>query len=201
MPPAGHPAAPFRLFAHPLIGGELRLLAPYDAPALLALIEGDRDHFEQWLPWAREMHKTEDAAAFIARGTARYQEQGTPWVGIWSDQELVGGVLFWPIDDMGRHVEIGYWLSRKAGSRGLMTAAVAALLDFCFDELALNKVVIRCAVGNAPSRGVPLRLGFADEGTLREHLWLDGTPHDLTMYGLLGRDWAARRIAPGQKEH
>ncbi len=182
----------FRLFSCPLPKGDIRLLAPYDAPALLKLINSDRDHFVLWLPWAEEMRTIDDALAFIARGTARYAEFGTPWVGTWLDGEMVGGALFWPVDDMGRHVELGYWLARRAGGRGLMTEAIGALVDFCFRELELNKVAIRCAVKNAASRGIPDRLGFTQEGTLREHLWLHGVPHDLAIYGLLRREWLER---------
>jgi ribosomal-protein-serine acetyltransferase len=193
---AGAPAEThkrFRLFARPVRNGELRLLAPYDARAFLAMVDSDREHFETWLPWAREIRTADDARTFIARGTSRFAEFGTPWVAIWVEDVLVGGVLFWPIDDMGRHVELGYWLARRAGGRGLMTDAVATLLDFCFEELDLNKVVIKCAAGNTASRGVPRRLGFAEEGLLREHVILDGTAHDLVVYGMLRRDWANSR--------
>ncbi len=182
----------FRLFSHPLPIGELRLLAPYDAPALLALVESEREHFAPWLPWTREMRTVEDAAAFIGRGTQRYVEQGTPWVGVWVDGALAGGVLFWPVDELGRHVELGYWLSRRAGGRGVMTSAVAALVAFCFAELGLNKVVIKCAAANTPSRGVPERLGFTSEGLLREHLVLDDVAHDLVPYGLLRTEFTGR---------
>ncbi|WP_285503696.1 GNAT family protein [Actinokineospora sp. NBRC 105648] len=183
------PATSFRLFAHPLPAGELRLLAPYDAPAFLALIDGEREHFEPWLPWARELRTVADAAGFIARGTQRYADCGAPWVGVWSGGALVGGVLFWPLDEMGNHIELGYWLARAAGGRGLMTDAVATLVDYCFAELRLNKVVIRCAATNLPSRGVPERLGFTTEGVLREHFILDGTPLDLVFYGMLRSEW------------
>jgi ribosomal-protein-serine acetyltransferase len=181
-----------RLFSYPLPVGELRLLAPYDAPALLALVESEREHFAPWLPWARKIHTAEDAAAFIGRGTQRYVEQGTPWVGVWVDGVLAGGVLFWPVDELGRHVELGYWLSRRAGGRGVMTNAVAALVAFCFAELGLNKVVIKCAAANTASRGVPERLGFTPEGLLREHLVLDDVAHDLVPYGLLRAEFAGR---------
>lgn len=185
--------APSRLFSQPLRHGELRLLAPYDAGALYALIESDRHHFEPWLPWARAIRTAGDARAFIARGTARYMEYGTPWIGVWLDGVLVGGVLFWPIDDLGQHVELGYWLARRAGGQGIMTDAIGVLVDFCLTELRLNKVAIRCAAANTASRGVPDRLGFTQEGLLREHLLLDGVAHDLVVYGMLRREWPDRR--------
>ena len=178
-----------RLFRRPLRTGELRLLAPYDAAALLELMESDRSHFEAWLPWAREIKSVADARAFIGRGTQRFVEQGTPWIGVWLDGAMVGGVLFWPIDEKGRHVELGYWLASRAGGRGVITDAVAVLVDHCFEELDLNKVVIRCAARNAPSRGVPERLGFAEEGVLREHFFNDGEPHDLVVYSMLRSAW------------
>lgn len=190
--PSVRPGNHFRLFARSLRVGELRLLAPYDAAALLDLMNSDRDHFEQWLPWARELHTVDDARGFIARGTERYVEFGTPWIGIWLDDVMAGGVLFWPVDDMGEHVELGYWLAGWAGHRGIMTNAVAAIVDYCFDELHLNKVAIRCVPENEASCGIPQRLGFTQEGLLRQQISLDGNRYDLAVYGMLSDDWPGK---------
>ncbi|WP_412539284.1 GNAT family protein [Longispora sp. K20-0274] len=182
----------FRLFARPLPVGELRLLAPYDAPALLECIAADREHFGQWLGWARDMRTPEDASGFVARGMKRLAEDAAPWVGIWLDGVLVGGVLVWPVDHAGGSAELGYWLARSAGGRGVVTEAVRAMTTFCFEELDLRKVVIRCAEKNTPSRRVPERLGFVVEGVLREQIWWNDEPHDLMVYGMLRRDWPQR---------
>jgi ribosomal-protein-serine acetyltransferase len=52
--------------------------------------------------------------------------------------------------------------------------------------------VIRAGVDNARSRAIPERLGFTQEGVLREEgRGVEGF-HDLVVYGLLEDEWRAR---------
>jgi ribosomal-protein-serine acetyltransferase len=70
-----------------------------------------------------------------------------------------------------------------------MTAAVAALVNHAFDSLQLNRLEIRTAVENAPSRAVAERLGFRFEGTLRQaYRVTDERYSDDTVYSLLRSD-------------
>jgi ribosomal-protein-serine acetyltransferase len=53
----------------------------------------------------------------------------------------------------------------------------------------MNRIEIRCAPDNAPSRAVPERLGFTEEGLHRQVLAIHGGFQDLIMYAMLARDW------------
>ena len=85
--------------------------------------------------------------------------------------------------------ELGYWLSEDVQGQGIATRTVRGLCAYCFNELKLGRVEIRCATENARSRRVPERLGFTQEGILRrmdklEHGWADWA-----VYGLLADEW------------
>ena len=69
-----------------------------------------------------------------------------------------------------------------------MTACCRAVIAHAFDVWKLHRVTIECATENARSRGVPERLGFTLEGTIRGIEWLHDHFVDHAMYSLLSTD-------------
>jgi ribosomal-protein-serine acetyltransferase len=102
------------------------------------------------------------------------------------------------IDRVARNAIIGYWLAEEYEGRGLITRAVRALIDHAFGEWQLHRVEIRAAAENVRSRAVPERLGFTQEGVLREAELVGGEYQDLVVYGLVATDGAtALRASKG----
>jgi ribosomal-protein-serine acetyltransferase len=174
-------------------GADLRILELRHAAALLEYVEQNREYLGQWLGWANSMATIEDAQSFIRRGLARFADDGLPWVGIWQDDRMAGGILFFPIERPIRSTEIGYWLGQQAAGRGLMTRAARAMLGFAFEELQLNRVGLLAEVANARSRAVAERLGFAFEGVRRQG-WINGEQLvDIAVYSMLASEWRGVR--------
>ena len=71
-----------------------------------------------------------------------------------------------------------------------MTKACRALIRYAFEQLQLNRVEIRVAVGNYKSRAIPERLGLVKEGMIREAEWLYDHFVDHIVYGVLAKEWA-----------
>lgn len=169
---------------------ELAILERRHAPAMLELVSSNRRYFGEWLGWANTMTTVADAEAFIAAGLTRFAEDGLPRVGIWHKQQLVGGLLFFPLDRRLMSTEVGYWLAESAGGRGLMVQATRAMLGFVFDQLGLNRVGLNAVVENKRSRVVAERLGFSLEG-VRRQTWTDGQRMaDMACYSLLASEWS-----------
>ena len=74
--------------------------------------------------------------------------------------------------------------------KGIMTRVVKALIDYAFDQLALNRVEILVAFNNIKSRAIPERLGLKKEGYLRQAEWLHDHYVDLMIYAVLKKDWS-----------
>jgi ribosomal-protein-serine acetyltransferase len=176
-------------------GADLRWLETHHAPELLELISTHRDHFGAFLGWANTMKTVEEAKQFILRGLKRVADENPAMIGIWLKGQMVGGLLFFPVNQFSKSTEIGYWLAPTATGHGLMTRTVQVALEYCFAELKLNRVSIQAATDNLKSRAIPERLGFTLEGVLRQS-W----PHpsregfvDNALYSLLCDEWLKKR--------
>ncbi len=75
-----------------------------------------------------------------------------------------------------------------AGSGKLICSTA---LGFAFSELELHKVAGQVLGFNWASICVHQRLGFTQEGKLREHSLINGTYHDLLCFGVLSSEWMA----------
>lgn len=103
--------------------------------------------------------------------------------------ELAGVIGFHRVDWLNHSTSIGYWLAEDFQGKGIMTASCRCLLDYAFGNLGMNRVEIRCATENLRSRAIPERLGFTEEGLIRQAEWLYDHYVDHLVYGLLREEW------------
>jgi ribosomal-protein-serine acetyltransferase len=172
-------------------GVELRILEERHAEALHAAAERNRASLREWLFWADLDQTVDDTRAFIRAGLEQYANNEGFHAGIWVDGRLAGGIGVHKIDWRNRQTSIGYWLDASCRGRGIVTRACRVLISHLFDELGLNRLEIRCAVGNTKSLAIPERLGFTREGVIRQGEWVGDRPMDLAVYGLLRSEWRA----------
>lgn len=64
-----------------------------------------------------------------------------------------------------------------------------AALDFAFGPLAVHKVCGQALAGNAPSIRLHRKLGFREEGILRQQHRMGNSYQDLVCFGLLREEW------------
>ena len=64
-------------------------------------------------------------------------------------------------------------------------------MEWVFDDLAFNRIEIRCSAENLRSAAIPQRFGFKLEGHLRQAEMRNGKLHDFLIYGLLASEWSA----------
>ena len=160
-------------------------------PELFALVDACRPHLRRWLPWVDNTRTIADTERFITDSLAQLASNQSFQVGIWHHGALAGVVGYHPVDWRNRKTALGYWLAPQHQGKGLMTEACRALIDHAFDELDLVRIEIRCATQNHKSRAIPERLGFHEEGTLRQYQLVDGCYLDCVSYSMLAEDWRA----------
>jgi ribosomal-protein-serine acetyltransferase len=171
-------------------GAVLRPFRPADAGELTEAIAANREHLARWLPWA-ESHGFEDSVEYLDRKRAQIEANDGFEGAIVLDGRIVGGAGFHGVDWINRSSSIGYWLAADVVGRGLMSGAVAALLDHAFGVWDLHRVVIEAVVDNARSRAIPERLGFREEAVLREAKLIGGRYEDAALYAMLASEWSS----------
>ncbi|GAA2307428.1 GNAT family N-acetyltransferase [Streptomyces caniferus] len=161
------------------------------ADAYQALLELNYEHLARFPGFDRRPTPEATRAALEQRGQAWLRGSELPMAiavkaeGGW---RLVGAVNLL-IDGSARSGEVGYWLDADHQGRGLVTRAVTAVLDHAFGPLGLHRVVLETTTTNARSQGVARRLGFTQEGVLREGAAHPDARYDAVIFGLLAREW------------
>jgi ribosomal-protein-serine acetyltransferase len=166
----------------------LRLLSEEDAGELHGLIEANRTHLADWLPWASGQ-TFEDTLGFIRGTRSQARENEGFQAAIATEKGIVGVVGYVGLDWGNRSTRIGYWLDEGQQGRGTMTAAVGLLVDHALRAWELNRIEIIVATENHRSRAIPERLGFCSEGTLRQYQLVGGRYLDCISYSILAAEW------------
>jgi ribosomal-protein-serine acetyltransferase len=177
---------------------ELRQLDRDDAEELTFLIDHNRAYLREWLPWLDNSIDVRDTARFIGRSVEQAEDDNGLTLGIIYKGHMAGIVGQHYVDSLNRRTEIGYWLDAAHQGRGIVTRAVACLVDYAYREQDCNRVILQCASGNLKSRAVAERLGFVQEGILREAEWLYDHYVDLVVYSMLKRTWVLRKPDNGK---
>ena len=95
----------------------------------------------------------------------------------------VGGIGIHLENDVHRHTaELGYWLGEEFWARGIMTEAVGAFTDFCFDRFSLRRIYAEPFANNPASARVLEKAGFVFEGRLKNNVVKDGEALDSLLY-------------------
>ena len=174
----------------------LRPLHASDAPALFAIFSDRRvARYLSGPAWP----DIGTAHEHIARHATAMADGHYVCLGIerTRDGALLGDCTLFNWVPQCRRAELGYALGFDAWGQGYMGEALTALLAFGFAELALNRVEADIDPRNLASAKSLERLGFPQEGLLRERWIVEGEVSDSGLYGLLACEWAAKSGAPG----
>jgi len=167
----------------------LKQLELTDTPDIFNTIDTQREHLGPWLPFVETTKQLSDTHAFVESVVNSPKDRMEYTFTIRVNGRMAGLIGFKDTDRANRKTEIGYWLSRDFLGRGIMSRSVSTLCDFAFRELDMNRIQIKCALANTPSRNIPQRLGFRLEGIERAgELLTGGVFTDLAVYSRLKGD-------------
>jgi len=105
------------------------------------------------------------------------------------DDALVGGLTLANIRrGVAQAGSIGYWTGAPFARKGHMTAAMRALVPFCFGTLRLHRLEAACIPDNTASVRLLEKTGFQREGYARNYLCINGVWQDHLLYARLKDD-------------
>jgi RimJ/RimL family protein N-acetyltransferase len=131
-----------------------------------------------------------DAWTFIGICRNKEKEFGHPLIFAIRNNagELIGAIGFqgknthpaWPHKD-----EIGYWLAKEYRGKGIMTAAINAMVKYGEEVRGLTRFEAPVFSFNAASEKVLLKCGFKEEGVMKNAYFKNGKLVDAKMFALV----------------
>ena len=167
----------------------LKRIEMSDAADIFQTIDSQRKYLGKWLPFVKFTNNVADTEQFVNSIQDVPIEDREYVFVIRFDNHFAGIIGFKSTDRDNKKTEIGYWLSKHYQKKGIITLSLKRLIQFAWEEMGMNRIQIRCATGNIPSKRIPQRMGFRLEGIERDGELLSGDVFtDLEVYSLLRRD-------------
>jgi len=166
----------------------------------------------------RELIADDDDAVFIIRSDIEVTRHniGAPYTNIQQARTLISDIVWnsrdqseirwgitlksdpgWVIGMCGynywirrdQRAAIGYDLAQASWGQGIMTEALDAICRFGFQQMKLHRIEADVSAENPASARVLEKIGFQQEGRLREQYYEWGEYHDLLLYSLLQHEF------------
>ncbi|MGH8981819.1 MAG: GNAT family N-acetyltransferase [Acidimicrobiales bacterium] len=163
------------------------------------LVTSNQERLARWERWALEPltpDGTRNHLVAAGQGWLEGSELPVAIAVLVADEWRLAGSVGLKIDRSRRTGDLGYWVDGAFEGRGLVTMAASAILDQAFGPLALDKVTLHTEVANDRSRTLARRLGFTEEGELREAIPFPDRRRNVVVYGLLAPEWRRRTAHP-----
>ena len=145
--------------------------------------------------WARRFNRQQPWSGNLARaldnaGKRPPLETGDiQWIVETPLGQRLGLLSLSSLDWGNRKAEISIGMVKGVSGRVTLSAFTHAL-RFAFEAVNLNKLYAQVYTDNPLPRGLLQRLGFIEEGLLRDHYYLPpGQFHDVWVLGLTRKDW------------
>jgi [ribosomal protein S5]-alanine N-acetyltransferase len=109
-----------------------------------------------------------------------------------SSGQVIGKAGFHNWATQHSRAEVGYAIYDDADKgKGYMTEALAAIIDFGFMHMRLNRIEAFVGTNNEPSLKLLARFGFVREGVLRSHYFKNNRMEDSVCFSLLQSEYVA----------
>ncbi len=170
---------------------QVRLIEKEDFEEIYHLVERNRERLILYFPKTSVSIKDIEAAKIFAKQKVKQafeREQYNFVIALKSNQEIIGMVMVKNIDWTIPKGELAYFIDQNYEGIGITSNAVKWVVEYCFEELEMEKLYIKFNPENMGSKRVAIKNGFQKEGFLKREFRTGlGELTDVERYGLLRR--------------
>jgi ribosomal-protein-alanine N-acetyltransferase len=171
---------------------ELRDLVLADREPFLEMVRESRDLHRPWTYPPERADQFDDLVSRTVRDDfaclAAVLAGDGDLVGIFTVSQIVRGYF--------QSAYLGYYANARHAGKGLMSEAMALVLDHAFGPLSLHRLEANIQPGNGPSIALARGAGFRLEGYSPRYLLIGGRWRDHERYAITADEHAANRAAP-----
>lgn len=181
-----------------MIKGSRVLLRPIQDKDWPILEEWGRNRQALWGPFQRfQLDHVPLLRQVYQQSGLLKRESGLLLVESLEDSQVIGYVRYtlmpFPDSDLPCP-EIGFGIpTTSAQGKGYAKEAVTLLVNYLFSGYPTERIVAFTDVENIPAQRVMEGIGFQREGILRRAMFRDGLWRDISIYGILRREWTPER--------
>lgn len=168
---------------------KLEITSKKFAAQLFTVINNNREHLSEFLPWVENIKSVEDFRHYLQNCEHLYEEKKEVSFIILLKENPVGRIGLHHLNLQNKIGSIGYWLDKKAEGKGIITKSCRKLINYGFQQTGLNRIEIKAAVSNKRSQAIPEKLNFKKEGVLRQAEFVNNKFIDLFLYSILKSEW------------
>ena len=153
-----------------------RVTALYDCDSFTS-----RQQAERWLDWNISLYKDKGIHGFRWAITL-----------IEDPCTLIGSCGVHCVNTKFHSLEIGYELHPDYWGKGLASEAINLLMKTCYEQnfpITLNRITAITHLSNFASISLLQKLGFQQEGILKEYGFWKGEYQTVRLFSLLKEDW------------
>ena len=105
-------------------------------------------------------------------------------------EKLIGNCGLHRIDWKNRVAEVGITIGEKEyQGKGYGTEAMEVLLEYGFKTVNLNRIQLRVYEFNSRAIKSYNKIGFVEEGRMRQGIFIKGKYHDIIFMSILQEEW------------
>ncbi len=159
----------------------LRKINPEDAEMVFQwMSDPEVCRYECWKPH----DSVEYTRGYIIEVFKEYKSNTTYQWGIQFNDILIGSVSIVNVDDYHQKALLGYCLAKQYWSKGYMTEAVKAVIEYMLVDIGLNRLEATHSINNIASGRVLEKVGMKLEGYAKEYYYCNSGFQDSNLYAI-----------------